>query len=103
MVMTAASPLFIDTNVLIYAKSSLAPLHTVSFSTLQSQAQQGAELWSGRQTLREYLSGMTRPSTFPGMHPSPVSLPMFARLRASSALPKTVHRSRLTFSRCLEV
>src|SRR4051794_38531283 len=71
MVTTAASPVFVDTNVLIYAHSALAPLHTVATSALQNLFAAGVELWVSRQTFREYLSGMTRPGTFTGSAPIP--------------------------------
>lgn len=68
---TATGPVFIDTNILIYAHAALAPLHATAFSTLQSLAAAGVELWISRQTLREYLAGMTRPGVFTGTAPMP--------------------------------
>jgi len=70
-VTTVASPVFVDTNVLIYAHSALAPLHAVAFAALQDLAAAGTELVISRQTLREYLAGMTRPGLFTGMLPMP--------------------------------
>lgn len=68
--MTAtASRVFLDTNILIYAYSTAAPLHATATAALQSLAAAGADVCVSRQTLREYLAGMTRPSAFTGTAP----------------------------------
>jgi predicted nucleic acid-binding protein len=69
MATAIASPVFIDTNVLVFAHSALAPLHTEALSTLQNFFGAGAELWVSRQIFREYLAGMTRPGAFTGAAP----------------------------------
>lgn len=56
---TSVEPVFVDTNVLVFAKLSTSPFHAPAVRALQAQA--GAELWVSRQVLREYLSAMTRP------------------------------------------
>jgi predicted nucleic acid-binding protein len=53
-------PVFIDTNVLIYANLARSPLHRVARERLCALDQQGIDLWISRQVLREYLSAMTR-------------------------------------------
>lgn len=69
MATTAGSPFFLDTNVLIYAQSFLAPDHAVAVRALKDLAATGTEVWISRQTLREYLAGMTRPGAFTGIAP----------------------------------
>lgn len=61
MATMVAEPVFIDTNVLIYAKQSLSPWHASAVAKLQDHAAAGHPLWISRQTLREYLSAMSRP------------------------------------------
>ena len=58
---TAADVVFVDTNVLIYARHVNSPFHTDAVNRLDDLEAAGAELWVSRQTLREYLAGMTRP------------------------------------------
>lgn len=79
---TVASPVFVDTNVLIYAHSALAPWHAAAFSALQDLAAAGADMCISRQTLREYLSGMTRASAFTGSAPLPSLLADVQRIEA---------------------
>lgn len=69
MATTAGSPVFLDTNVLIYAQSSLAADHAAAVRALKDLATTGTEVWISRQTLREYLAGMTRPGSFTGIAP----------------------------------
>ncbi len=56
--------MFVDTNVLIYARVSGAPDHDAARSRLDALL--GVEpLRISRQVLREYLSVVTRPQTWP--------------------------------------
>jgi predicted nucleic acid-binding protein len=55
-----ASPVFIDTNVLVYAHLARSPLFAAASQQLRRLEDEGADLWISRQTLREYLSAMTR-------------------------------------------
>jgi predicted nucleic acid-binding protein len=64
MATTAADPVFIDTNVLVFANTATAPLHAEAQAALQSYAASGAELWISRQILREYLATLSRPQSF---------------------------------------
>jgi predicted nucleic acid-binding protein len=64
MAMTAADPVFVDTNVLVYASVATAPLHTVALGSLQRLHAAGVQTWLSRQVLREYLAVLTRPQTF---------------------------------------
>jgi predicted nucleic acid-binding protein len=63
-VTTAADPVLVDTNVLVYANVASAPLHAVALRTLRDLWAAGVELWLSRQILREYLATLTRPQTF---------------------------------------
>ena len=68
--MTAAEPVFIDTNVLVYAARTLAAQHAAAVAAFEAVAQRPASLWISRQVIREYLAAMTRPQ--PGMATLPV-------------------------------
>ena len=69
MATTAGSGVFLDTNVLIFAHSTLAPVHTAALAALRDLETAGTEVWISRQVIREYLVGMSRPGTFTGMAP----------------------------------
>jgi predicted nucleic acid-binding protein len=58
----ANAPVFVDTNILIYAKLAASPWHVMATSALQALAQTGTDLWISRQVLREYLAATTRPN-----------------------------------------
>jgi predicted nucleic acid-binding protein len=64
MATTAADPVFVDTNVLVYANVASAPLHVHAGATLQVLESAGIVLWIGRQVLRESLATLSRPQTF---------------------------------------
>ena len=69
MAMTAADPVFIDTNVLIYARQALSPFNAVALAKLAHLQAAGHELWISRQTFREYLASMSRPGALTGVLP----------------------------------
>lgn len=60
------SPIFIDTNVLVYANLAQSPLNSLAVQRLAALNTQGIDLWISRQALREYLSAMTRPGDLTG-------------------------------------
>jgi predicted nucleic acid-binding protein len=62
-------PIFIDTNVLVYANLALSPFHRDAIDRLTSFAAAGVTLWMSRQIFREYLSAMTRPGLLTGTIP----------------------------------
>ena len=62
--MTDAEPLFIDTNILIYANVATAPLHEQALTAIKDAHQTGRPLWISRQVLREFIAARTRPQTF---------------------------------------
>lgn len=57
----AADPVFIDTNVLVYATRSTAAEHAVARAALTRLETEGRDLWLSLQVLREYLAAVTRP------------------------------------------
>ncbi|HEY4573240.1 MAG TPA: PIN domain-containing protein [Thermoanaerobaculia bacterium] len=61
---TVPQACFVDTNVLVYATSSKAPLHQRASGELRRRSEAGQELWLSRQVLREYLATLSRPQTF---------------------------------------
>jgi predicted nucleic acid-binding protein len=68
---TPSDSVFIDTNILVYANLTLSPFHAPAFAKLGGLIAAGVELWISRQTLREYLSAMTRPGVLTGSIPIP--------------------------------
>lgn len=60
-----AEPVFVDTNVLVYAYVAEAPWHTEAETALAAHETAGAVLWLSRQVFREYLVSLTRPQQFP--------------------------------------
>jgi len=60
----APEPVFVDTNVLVYAAIPAFPLHVDAKTRLTQLEADGAPLWISRQRLREYLSALSRPSTY---------------------------------------
>jgi predicted nucleic acid-binding protein len=62
--MTDAEPLFIDTNILVYANVATAPFHKQALHALNTAHQSGRPLWISRQVIREFIVARTRPQTF---------------------------------------
>ena len=62
---TAADPIFIDTNVLVFASIPAAPMHLPAIAALHHVAQAGAASWISRQVIREFLVQLTRPGVLP--------------------------------------
>ncbi len=57
--------MFIDTNVLVHARIREAPDHHVARERLQRAVHDAEPLCISRQVVREYLSVVTRPQTWP--------------------------------------
>lgn len=72
MVTLGDDPVFIDTNVLVYANVASAPLHQVAQETIEAFFEAGVELWISRQVLREFIVTLTRPQTF--TNPQPIDV-----------------------------
>lgn len=62
--MAGGEPLFIDTNILIYANVATAPLHQQALNAIKTVHQNERPLWISRQVLREFIAVRTRPQTF---------------------------------------
>jgi predicted nucleic acid-binding protein len=62
--MTKVSKVFVDTNILIRALTTNAPLHKEADALIKQSQEQAAELWISRQVLREYIVQSTRPQTY---------------------------------------
>ncbi len=68
MATTAADPVFVDTNILVYASRPAAPQHASARGALARLEAEGCRLWISTQVLREYLAVVTRPqATAPGL------------------------------------
>ncbi len=59
--MTPGSPVFVDTNLLVYAHLAQSPWHAQAVQRLTALDTAGTPLWISHQILREYLAAMTRP------------------------------------------
>ena len=60
---SAAEPIFVDTNVLVYATWAAAPLHAHARNVLATYRAAGASLLISRQVIREWLATLNRPRT----------------------------------------
>jgi predicted nucleic acid-binding protein len=68
MATMAADPIFVDTNVLVYATRPSAIQHAAALTALTRLEGEGSALWVSTQVLREYLAAVTRPqATAPGL------------------------------------
>ena len=56
-----AEPVFIDTNILVYASVDSSPFYAAAHSALAQLATEQAPIWISRQVLREYLATIIRP------------------------------------------
>ena len=69
MATTADSPVFIDTNVLVYANVAESPLNRSAVEAIETRYNAGIELWISRQVLREFIATVTRPQAFSAPRP----------------------------------
>jgi predicted nucleic acid-binding protein len=60
MALTPGSPVFLDTNILIYASFPSAQLHDAARLRLKEFEIEGAVFWTSRQVLREFIAVTTR-------------------------------------------
>jgi predicted nucleic acid-binding protein len=72
MAKTVVDPVFVDTNILIFAASQAAPLYQAARQKLADLSRDGAIIWVSRQVLREYLAARSRPQRF--KNPTPMSV-----------------------------
>lgn len=61
MASLAAEPVFVDTNILVYAGVGSAPLHAEALNAIQALHQ---AVWISRQIVREYLAVLSRAQSF---------------------------------------
>lgn len=61
---TTNAKVFVDTNVLLRANITGAPLHAEALQILNQLWDEETELWLSRQVLREYIANVTRPQSF---------------------------------------
>ncbi len=79
----AAEPVFVDTNVLVYASRPSAAQHAAAHAALTRLEGEGSTLWVSPQVLREYLAVVTRPqATSPGL-PMTTAIADVRRFRAA--------------------
>lgn len=70
----AGEPVFVDTNVLVYATRSAATHHDAARRALAELEREGSTAWVSTQVLREYLAVVTRPQA------AAATLPMTAAI-----------------------
>jgi len=61
MATTAGNRVFVDANILIYARYTGSAFHRAAVDGTNALAGAGHELWVSRQTLREYMAATSRP------------------------------------------
>src|SRR4051794_31293455 len=69
MATATAEPVFVDTNILMYAELVTAPFHGQAVAKVAALRTAGHDLWISRQIMREYLAGMSRPGAYTGSAP----------------------------------
>jgi predicted nucleic acid-binding protein len=62
--MAVGDPVFVDTNILIYASRPKASEHAAAQAMLGRMRRESSPLWLSHQVLREYLAASTRPQRF---------------------------------------
>jgi predicted nucleic acid-binding protein len=85
MAMTAVDPVFVDTNILVYAKQALSPFHALAVAKLQQLTTAGHPLWISRQILREYLVAMSKPTGLTA------TVPLVDLIRDTTAFERQFH------------
>jgi predicted nucleic acid-binding protein len=71
MTSRAVNAVFVDTNILVYAKLALSPFHSTAINRLKNLESQQIDFWISRQIFREYVSVMSRPGIVAGSIPMP--------------------------------
>jgi predicted nucleic acid-binding protein len=94
------SPIFIDTNVLVYANILAYPLHQIAADLIQSLIDADAELWLSRQVLREFIAAVTRPQTYG--NPQPIEI-VVARVRVFQAQFQVIEDNPQVTAQLLEL
>jgi len=79
----AADPVFVDTNVLVYATRPSAAQHASAQASLARLEGEGSSLWVSAQVLREYLAAVTRPQATAPALPMATAITDVRRFRAA--------------------
>lgn len=61
MTTAAADPIFLDTNILVYASVDASPSYHAARDAITAYEASQTPLWISRQVLREYLATLARP------------------------------------------
>ena len=92
----AADPVFVDTNVLVYATRPSAAQHASAQASLARLEGEGSSLWVSAQVLREYLAAVTRPQATAPALPMATAITDVRRFRAAFDVaeerPNVLHR-----------
>ena len=72
--------MFLDTNVLVYARIDTAPGHEAARRRMQEARRNGEALCVSRQVLREYLATVTRGQTWSAPIPAVEALDDITRI-----------------------
>jgi predicted nucleic acid-binding protein len=64
MMSGGGDPVFIDTNVLVYAAISSSETHLAARNAISRYEQDGIVMWLSRQILREYLATLSRSQVY---------------------------------------
>lgn len=83
MATMAGEPVFLDTNVLVYASRPSSGGHRAAQAALKQLAADASRLWISRQVLREYLSVVTRPQATAPALPMAAALADIRRFQVS--------------------
>ncbi len=78
-----ADPVFVDTNVLVYATRPSAAQHMAVKAALTRLEEEGSALWISPQVLREYLAAVTRPQATAPALPMATAVADVRRFRAT--------------------
>ncbi|MDA8048438.1 MAG: PIN domain-containing protein [Rhodospirillales bacterium] len=100
MATMAADPIFIDTNVLVYASRPTAPHHIGARAALSRLEAEGCPLWISPQVLREYLAVVTRAQPAAGSLPMATAIADVRHFRASFEIAQ---EGRAVLDRLLEL
>jgi predicted nucleic acid-binding protein len=61
MMTVAVEPIFLDTNILVYASVDTSPFYSQVRAVITAHELAGTPLWISRQIIREYLATLARP------------------------------------------
>lgn len=94
------NPVFLDTNILVYASTIRSPLHQVALQAIQQFYDAELEIWISRQVLREYLTTLTRHQQF--TNPMPIEI-LIADIRLFQTRFQVAEDTRAVTERLLEM